>query len=603
MLTTEPSELTQTQQNVVDLPHDARALVFGSAGSGKTQVLIGRIVKLISTDVLAPGEELLVLTFGRETAAELRRRAGVAESATAYVQVSTFDSFATGLLSTINPEGPWKHKSYDPRIEDAISTIRNDQRAHRYLSRLRHVIVDEIQDLVGVRARLLLTLLQHSNGGFTLLGDPAQAIFNFQLKGSAREIVAETLVDSLIETYDGLVSIVLEENFRAQTDQTRSPLKWGTLLSNRNADYAYIQNGLETILLGAELAPLSLLDRRGGTLAVLCFTNAQALLISSALFAEGIAHEFRRTLSDQFVPSWVGQVLGRRNERRLSKAELADLLDGTEGSPRVDEAWNTLKAIDSSSGKFLQLDLIAENIRSGSAVAVPNTHRENITVSTIHRAKGLEFDWVVVVKPGVGTYSRGQSPADEARLLFVALSRARKGLFWIEPPDTKGWSTARDNIEGRWTLASRRYLLGFEVRGSDIRSDIPAGHNVDCGDLSASDIQRYIHDSVCAGNPVSLLLDGIGRSSDGVPRYLLLHGSTVVGETSTAFVQALMRARLPKCGGNSILPVRIGGLRVESIDTVAGTQAAADRAGLEGLGIWNRVRVFGLGNLEYPPTA
>ena len=74
----------------------------------------------------------------------------------------------------------------------------------------------------------------------------------------------------------------------------------------------------------------------------------------------------------------------------------------------------------------------------------------------------------------------------------------------------------------------------------------------------------------------------------------------MVGELSEAFVEALRRCRLPKRRGSSILPQRIEGLRVESVDTVAGTLAASERAGLQGWGIWNRVRVFGLGEVIYP---
>ena len=597
----EPQRLTPTQQAVVDRPASAQSLVIGGAGTGKTQVLIERVAKLVSVDALAPGDEVLVLTFGRETAAELRRRASAAGGDAAYIRVATFDSFATGLLAAVEPDGTWTKKDYDPRIASANRCIRDDQRVQRYLSRLRHIIVDEIQDLVGVRAEFVLTLLQYAKCGFTLLGDPAQAIFNFQLNGPERERGSEPLFDSLRESFSSLGTYTLADNFRAQTEQTRSPLKLGLLLGGRNADYGAIQYQLETLLLRAEPAPpLGILDRRGGTGAVLCYTNAQALLLSKELFSKGVVHEYRRALSDRAIASWVGEVLGPRTETHLPKRELAELLVEVEGSPDLEDAWKTLKAMDPGTHATLRLDRMGQNIRSGAVAGDPSPHRSPVVVSTIHRAKGLEFDWAVVVKPKAGNFNGDWTPAEEARLLFVALTRAREGFSQLDPPDTRGWSTVRDAVEGRWTLV-RRSLEGIEVRGSDIRADVPPGFVEGSSGESSQGTQLYIRSSVRAGDPVFLRLDDSQGSLGSHLRFHLYHEKNVVGETSEAFAQALKRVgRLPKRRGKSILPLRIDGLRVEAVDTVAGTQAAAERARLEGLGIWNRVRVFGLGEVIYP---
>ena len=578
--------------------------MIGGAGTGKTQVLIERIAKLVSVDGLASGDEVLVLTFGRETAAELRRRASAAGGNTAYVRVSTFDSFATALLAAVEPDGTWIKETYDTRIRSATRCIRDDQRAQRYLSRLRHIVVDEIQDLVSVRAEFVLTVLQYAKCGFTLLGDPAQAIFNFQLDGPKRERGSEPLFDSLRESYSSLEIYTLVDNFRAQTEQTRSPLEWGLLLGGRNADYGAIQYQLETLLLRAEPAPpLGILDRRGGTGAVLCYTNAQALLLSKELFSKEIAHEYRRALSDRAIASWVGELLGPTTEAHLSKRELAKLLVEVEGSPDLEDAWKTLKAMDPGTHVTLRVDRIAQNIRSGAVTSDGLPHRPPVTVSTVHRAKGLEFDWAVVVKPVSGNFNGDWTPAEEARLLFVALTRARDRFFRLDPPDTRGWSAGRDPVEGRWTLV-RRVLEGIEVRGGDIRADVPPGFVEGSSGESSQGTQLYIRSSVRAGDSVFLRLDDSQGSLGNRLRFHLYHEKNVVGETSEAFAQALKRVgRLPKRRGKSILPLRIDGLRVEAVDTVAGTQAAAERAGLEGLGIWNRVRVFGLGELIYPSVS
>jgi len=53
------------------------------------------------------------------------------------------------------------------------------------LRKVRWLLVDEIQDLVGVRARLVVLLMRKvlaSGGAVSLFGDPAQSIYDFQVQ-------------------------------------------------------------------------------------------------------------------------------------------------------------------------------------------------------------------------------------------------------------------------------------------------------------------------------------------------------------------------------------------------------------------------------------
>ena len=56
---------------------------------------------------------------------------------------------------------------------------------------------------------------------------------------------------------------------------------------------------------------------------------------------------------------------------------------------------------------------------------------EKIVVSTIHKAKGLEFDTVIIPECNEGVYPSWNSDNDdeEKRLFYVALTRAKKKLI------------------------------------------------------------------------------------------------------------------------------------------------------------------------------
>ena len=101
---------TQKQQQVIDA-RDRSLLVSAAAGSGKTAVLVERIVKLISEgDHPLDIHQLLVMTFTNAAAAEMRERISLAiekklmenpqslhlqaqAALVPYAQITTIDSF------------------------------------------------------------------------------------------------------------------------------------------------------------------------------------------------------------------------------------------------------------------------------------------------------------------------------------------------------------------------------------------------------------------------------------------------------------------------------------------------------------------------------
>lgn len=189
------------QSEIISAPVDDKILVNAGPGTGKTWCLIERLKYLLSKGVF-PGE-ILVLCFSRAATAEIKERLrqqfkidGV-DWSIEHVDVRTFDSFATLLLYQLDRGDELKGKDYDQRIEMAIDALKDRPN----ILNKKHLIVDEIQDLVGPRARLVETMLENSDVGFTLLGDSCQAIYDYQVKDKINEPDSMTFYNWLDEYF------------------------------------------------------------------------------------------------------------------------------------------------------------------------------------------------------------------------------------------------------------------------------------------------------------------------------------------------------------------------------------------------------------------
>jgi superfamily I DNA/RNA helicase len=228
MTLTEPinlSVLTPDQETIAAAPPEARLLVTAGAGTGKTHVLIERLHRFSEKHDLSLADDVLVVSFSRAAVGEIRRRLRERGGAAAYGTVSTFDSFASRLLLRHSPPATLTGMDFDARIEAACTLISESEEAREELLRLRHVIVDEVQDLVGIRRGLVQSILERSEAGFTLFGDPAQGIYNFQASDPVERQLGSLIFFDWVK--QGLPERPVEEhtltkNFRFQTDKAWS---------------------------------------------------------------------------------------------------------------------------------------------------------------------------------------------------------------------------------------------------------------------------------------------------------------------------------------------------------------------------------------------
>ena len=592
--------LTIEQQGISDAPAENHLLVTAGPGTGKTHTLAHRIARLVTRDDVAPGSEVLLLTFSRAAVGELRRRLGEMDGSARWVRALTFDSFATRALAEVEPDGPWIHERYDGRIRAIVDALKKGD-AMRVVSDIRHVVVDELQDVVGPRADLVYTLLDTLGCGWTLFGDPAQAIYDFQDDGGARRDRSLDLYRRLRARFeDSLEERTLTRNFRTTQVEAEAGLWAGPELNASTPNHDDLHSRLMTTVYALpSTPPLSVLPRLGGSVGILSPFNGHSLLLSRELWERGVPHRVRRSATDRAVPAWVAQILRGIQGASIGKDAFtqAAARARTDEHPSPDEAWRLLRRLDPGSRNVpLHLDRIASKIRSGNLPdELVQDQTAEITVSTIHRSKGLEYDHVLVVpaEPPRDDEDLGE----QARLIYVALSRAREDLFRMRSPDMTGMTTRARAINGRWLRHGfkRYHLHAFEVRPGDSENFTPAGDQLpELQDASAEALQTYIGSEVHHGDPVELRLV---PGTAGL--YGISHETTIVGVTTEAFSSDLGQALY---GPEKNWPIAIRQLRIEGVDSVAGDPDGAARAEIGGAAVWLRARVQGLGELEFAGT-
>ncbi|GBQ03667.1 hypothetical protein SSP531S_51420 [Streptomyces spongiicola] len=618
--------LTAAQQTVVDQPWDARVLVTAGAGAGKTHTLVRRLDVLVEREELEAGE-ILVLSFSRAAVRELTERIERYAAAAQRIRVQTFDAWAAALLHRAYPDTDWGAYTFDGRVEAATAAI--DEGAvelGEYVP--AHVVIDEVQDLVGVRREMIEALLDRfqGNSGFTVVGDSAQAVYGFQVSDpDQRAEETDRFPDWLRATFgEDLVELHLGDNFRARTEAARMALPYGTQLQRLPRDPTEaageaerIHGDLRALLLSApnfgslknEFVRAALRDYPDTT-AILCRDNGQALTLSGRLADAAVPHTLQRSARERSAPVWIAELLAATGASTLGRERfeelLADLPVPTGSTPEA--LWRSVRKVARGSGRGI-LDVAALH-RALAEARLPDeltaVQPSSLVISTVHRAKGLEFDRVLIVEPRVlkePTRVRKKKydydPAAEARLLYVAMTRARDDLYVLDDPNA--WLVRKDKRLDRWYLGGRSNWArnGIELLGSDVSHEQPPGAEEIQED--AVGLGKFLLAEVAPGDAAELvLLHGIPVAADQSPPYAVVVGGRRIAVVSERFRTDLHRM-LQRNAHSAVdrWPRLIDGLRVDGVESVAGGSAATEAAGLGAHGAWLAPRLCGLGRFRW----
>ncbi|MEQ4209656.1 UvrD-helicase domain-containing protein [Actinopolymorpha sp. B9G3] len=541
--------LDPDQERAASACPEARQIVMAGPGAGKSEVVGDRCRRLLDKDVYP--EEILVISFSNAAVDVVRARTKNVVDKGRGVDCVTIDSLAARLQADLD-DSDRAFTGYDDSIVRATRLLEGANEP--VLPEVRHVIVDEVQDVVGVRAQFVLTLLGHAfdeGFGFTLLGDPMQSLYDFQLD-ELGAWTSETLLKRVREGY-GAETVVLKGEYRSRTPDARAvALARGSLDRLAPSDQL-----LRLRRLSAGVPPLGELDEDAaddlrawrGTTALLCDTNARAGLVGARLSGLGVPVELAATTTYPSLAPWIAGLLADQDSRVVDFDEFMDLAERAQLEEAEDKWRNLVRVARSRRG--LDLRELSSGLRSrrfpASLLRTPGTQTIS---STVHRAKGLEFENVVLVDPESWVEDAGDVGVS-ARRLFVAMSRARSRLTRTRGISTKFWR--KDARDGVWLRKSPngRGTLGLLLEPAFARDLGPAPR----------DLSRAVGSSVTWSRTDDL----VTADAYEVPSWVAAAGGHVVARTGENFGELIRRLSF---GG--AVPRLIGG-RLEGLETLVGS--------------------------------
>ncbi len=423
-------QLSDVQREIIDDQESKYIVVAAGPGSGKTRVLVHKLASLLHLEDVK-NEQLLMLTFSRAAATEFKKRLmELIGNAAHYVEIKTFHSYCFDLLGKIGTlEG------VADVVRNAADMIeRGEVEPGKIMKRV--LVIDEAQDMDENEFALVQALI-HANDDMRVIavGDDDQNIYEF--RGSHSKYLR-----ALVEDY-GAVTYQMPENYRSKRSIVALSNAFAATLRERmksdpiqavQAEPGRVEITRHTSKhIEEPLAHRVAQTYRGERACVLTNTNHEALQMLDLLTQRGIRAKliqsneafklynlaevrfFLKLIDDKLHTPIIDESLWQAAKERLAVVYA--------GSTCLPNCLRMLKEFESVSEHKFRTDL-DEFIKESNYEDFYEEEGEAVTISTIHKAKGREFDTVYLLLNQVSA-----SSDEEKRKLYVALTRAKEALY------------------------------------------------------------------------------------------------------------------------------------------------------------------------------
>lgn len=420
--------LSVRQKEIID-DHESRCVVVAAGpGSGKTRVLVHKLASLLLLEDVKH-EQLLMLTFSRSAATEFKQRLmQLIGNAAHFVEIKTFHSYCFDLLGRMG------------NIEDmqgvearAAEMIKLGEVEPNRISKTV-LVIDEAQDMSRDDYALVLALMAvNEDMRVIAVGDDDQNIFEF--RGSNSEFMFK------LSKMEGGRLVEMTENYRSSQSVVKVANSFVGKISHRIKHDSIVSmsatGGMVSLVHHKAIymyQPVAddVCKPRTGTVCVLTQTNEEAVIMLALLHRRGVKAKLIQSLG------------GFRFCNLAEMRYFLKCLDKGVGSPVIDiNLWNVAKektyakyasskslvyvkcCLDTfvKTNRTIYYSDFREYVFESSVEDFCNLDETDVVVSTIHKAKGREFDNVFMLVSSMNNVS------DEVlRRYYVAMTRAKVSL-------------------------------------------------------------------------------------------------------------------------------------------------------------------------------
>ena len=444
--------LSKRQKEIID-DHESRCIVVAAGpGSGKTRVLVHKLASLLLLEDVKH-EQLLMLTFSSAAATEFKQRLmQLIGNAAHFVEIKTFHSYCFDLLGRVG-----NLDEAGDVVKQAAEMIKNGEVEPNRISKTV-LVIDEAQDM-SKDDYALVTALMKANEEMRVIavGDDDQNIYEFRGSNSLYLYELAQTEHSrffeMTENYRSFRHIVEAANDFARNIRQR--IKSAPIISMSQEDgevrivkhpyeiqekrvYMY-QPILEDVIRlqtsNNQKATDGSSDKKNETISILTQTNEEAVIMLALLHSHGI--------KAKLVQSMDGLRFWNLAEVRYFLKKIDQSLKETKSPIIPDDIWETAKHqtyqkyASSLALQYLHRSLqifeqtnrakyysdLKEFVFESSVEDFCDITESDIVVSTIHKAKGHEFDHVLML------ITHPEHPTDEIlRRYYVGMIRAKQTL-------------------------------------------------------------------------------------------------------------------------------------------------------------------------------
>lgn len=426
-----------------------------------------------------------------------------------------------------------------------------------------------------------------------MLGDDCQAIYDYQSENMSSK--------KFYEAIEKIFSCAQKVEFKKQKRLSPMLNQKSFLLraAIKSKDEKVISNLIQQILQSTSQKNIKNIQEG----IILTRKNGKVYDISSNL---KIKHDILDNSINIHYPSWIGYILGdylendigiKEFERRvISKLNIKD-------KEKITDYWNHCKKIEGEKSDILNIEKLHNNMIISDNINIESSEKsEKVLISTIHKAKGKEFESVYLDKE-IEKGINAEEIIDYAKLLYVAITRAKKNCYEIQFDDSKFnkryYCSMPEDRYLEFIYKSKKYMKGH-TKKSIKKIEIGLEKDIDktsfINERIVGNVQEnieYIQNNIQKGDYVDLILED--------DDYYIYHNKRKIGKMNIENLYEKAQKYLNKVKVMTYMPLKYSEVKIKRINTISMFQEFIPSE-IQNIyaktGIWIGIELEGFGKIE-----